>query len=244
MLPAFQHEVLAALHFMQLARIALRGSEPVAQPMLEPRLRRRAQGIEKSLDRQEVAHCVAFHRASRAPDMRRLAVGLRRGDRETHLAPAGGAKVDLHRQPSRHVESVGIRKMDERAAILHRHCLEHDAVIARAERSPVCIQRHLKVARGPRDHAIHELQPVGLIQRLLVLAADAHIQDASLATQGGTAVFRIDGQDQDFAPVPRAAECRGHRRERVIDERIGVARHANRGLAGLQIERFMELIAG
>ena len=75
-----------------------------------------------------------------------------------------------------------------------------------------------------------------------MLAADAHIQDASLATQGGTAVFRIDGQDQDFAPVPRAAECRGHRRERVIDERIGVARHANRGLAGLQIERFMELM--
>ncbi len=80
--------------------------EPIPKAFFEPRLRGRGQGAEKGLDREVIAHGVAFHHAPRSADEPGLAIGLRPGNRKSHLASAGCTEIDLHRQPPRQAEAI------------------------------------------------------------------------------------------------------------------------------------------
>jgi|GEM_PF-5102040 len=227
---------------MQLERIALGGREPGAKSLFEPRLRRRGNGAEKGLDREVVTHRVAFHQTPHSADVPALALGLRPDDGKSHLAAPDRTQIDLHRQPPRQAEGVGIRKMDECLAATHRNCLQHDAIVARAERPLVCVQPDLQIVRGPGRDTIGKRHPIGLIERLVVLLADTDVQDAPLSAGGSAAILGIEMQAQDFAPVAGTVQCGSGRGKRLIDERVHIARHAIPGLAGSQKNGLLVLI--
>ena len=59
------------------------------------------------------------------------------GHGEADLARAHGAEIRLHREARHHAEAVRIAEMDEGALVVERRGLEHDLVVARAERAVV-----------------------------------------------------------------------------------------------------------
>ena len=62
--------------------------------------------------------------------------------------------------------------------------------------------------------------------RHAVVALDRYLYQNPVAVSRSAAVFRIDLQHHDVAPARRPGQRCPRRRERVIDERIDVTRHA------------------
>ena len=93
---------------MQLARITFAGCEPVLKAFFKPHLQRLGQGAEEGFDGKVITHGIAFHQAAHAADVAGAAVGRGAGHGESHLVPADGAEVGLHRHPAHQAISVRI----------------------------------------------------------------------------------------------------------------------------------------
>ena len=92
---------------------------------------------------------VALDQAAHAADVQRAAVRPHPGDREAHLVLRDGAEIRPHREASHDTEGVRVREMGECPAVGQRDSIEHDAVVARAERPFVRIQRNLQTVLPP-----------------------------------------------------------------------------------------------
>jgi len=112
--------------------------------------------------------------------------------------------------------------------VFQRDGLEHDAVVARAERPLVCIQLYLAGSSRFGRRRDTQTPRIGLVQRLVVFLADIDLEDAPLAGSRSAAVFGIEVQTQNIAPMSRLVQHRACRCKRVIDERINVTRHPPR----------------
>ena len=132
--------------------------------------------------------------------------------------------------------------MDERPAVVQRDGLEHDVVVAGAQRPLVCDQRDLQVVRGLGGDPPGKNHPVGFIQWLIVFFADADVEDFSGAGHRGAAVFCIEVQHQDVTPVARTVQRGSCRGKRVIDQCVNIAFDASWCFAGVQMERLLELV--
>ena len=132
--------------------------------------------------------------------------------------------------------------MEKGLAVFQGYGCEHDTIVARAERPLTGVQYDLQVVRRLRGDAIGKGHAIGIIQGLIILLADADIEDIPLPGIRCAAILGIEVKHQRVTPIARLTQGCAHRCKRVVDQRVDGSRHTALRFAGFQVERAAERV--
>jgi S-adenosylmethionine synthetase len=128
---------------------------------------------------------------------------------------------------------------------VQRHCRHHHAVVARSHRSLCGRQPGLKIIAGGRHALPAEVQQVGVFQRLVKLAPNAHGQHRlPTCSRRSAAKLGVERQDQHVTPGRRLAQRAAHAGERVVQHGVDLAAQGIPLGHGADVHGALEIVVG
>ena len=113
--------------------------------------------------------------------------------------------------------------MNECLPSIQRSGFQHDAVVLGADWPVLRLQDNLEIIWRFSGDTIYELHAVSSVQRLIIFSANIYSEPVPLLVLGCAAIFDIEMEKQDVAPMRRSLQRRAHFRKWIINDGMDVA---------------------